>query len=380
MRKRKILLSSICMLLLVVVATSFAREDVELMISENRDAVVKIIDKTGDDEVEGKVMAASDLKSGKSSLEANLKLLDNPELTGAKAGAYATMTADQLEFVGDLNIQIPPEGDAPEILDIDFETVTEGDTSSGKLTAKLVAPAKDDEIPNLKFAGDAKGSFKEFTGNMTYDVAAPDMPPVPVNSVELTIKDEADITSLKLTIKAPKGSDVANQLAMMSGFKPMLQQQISGAGFQVEKLEIPAPVDENDLSVATVDLGIKDFRGTLSTMINGFAPNMAMPGVSGSDMAAALNEMLAVKSNNFEFKMHFDAGKVDGSMAMNLTDLDKFFKGYLRIFPALAEMQKATRDFSEGGEFQQFIDALAAVKCEAVRRGVESDGGVGHDL
>lgn len=335
-----------CLMLVALMATSYAKEEINLLISGNRDAVVKINEDRGERGAEGTVKGSADLKSGQSAFEANLKLVDTPELANSKAQAYASLTQEALEFIGKMDIKIPEEGDAPEKFDVMLDSVTEGDTSTSEFTMTVVGPATDD-VPSLNFKGTLEGSVKEFNTNWTYEVASPDLTGMPFNGLEIKLTEEGDATNLLVVLKVPSGSDMAAQMGMLPMVKPMMEEKLRSVNITVDKLEIPAPKDENGVTTASIDLSIKGWRTTVGQALDGNAAAMGGAGVDGAKVAAAVKKMLEVKTKNFDLKINGSEGKLDGSFDMALVDTDRFFEGYMDILPVLVEAQKANASYAD---------------------------------
>ncbi len=341
MRSKKATLICTFLVLVALITAGYAKEETSLLISGNRDAVVKIQDDRGERGAEGKVKGSADLKAGQSAFEADLKLVDSPELAGSKAQAYGSLSKKETEFIGKMDIKIPEEGDAPDKFDLQLDNVTEGDKGNVKFTMAMSGPATDD-VPSLNLKGTMDGSPKEFNTNWTYDIASPDLTGIPFNGMEIKLSEEGDATSLMLVVKVPTGSDAAAQIGMLPMVKPMMEEKLKSVNITVEKLEIPAPKDENGVTTASLDLTIKGWRATAGNAIDGNAAAMGVPGLDGMKVAASLKKMLAVQCKNFSFTLNATEGKMDGSFDLAVVNVDQFFEGYMDILPALLEMQQAT--------------------------------------
>ena len=158
--------SALIAMLLLLSGSWAGAEEVTVKVAGDRTAVFHMTDtEPPDPEFSGAIKGSIDLQGGKSALNADLKLKEAAELNGAKAGLFTQITADSIEAVGFLDATIPDEGDAPKVLDIKGETLTNGESSAGNFDMKVVAPSKGGKVPTG--SGDVKfdGSFKAINSN-----------------------------------------------------------------------------------------------------------------------------------------------------------------------------------------------------------------------
>lgn len=373
MRKKPFVLPLVLALMLATFTWSQAQEQLQVLISGDRNAAIKIHSTEGEPGLTGDIKASADLAAGKSALRGDLVIQDAAEMGEAKAQAYSKLTARTVELIGNLNLPVPPgEADMPETLDAELESVTDDKKSyaTGKFDLVVATP---EEIPTVKVDGNVEGSAKEFGGKVNYAFTMPagQGAQIPVSSLNLTLNDEADVTTLVLTVATPKDSQFAPQLKMLPGMQDMLKQQLTQTGFQVDKVEIPQP-EENDTEVtAKVTVAIKELRKTLSGFIDQAGPSMANdPSVDPQVMTSSLKSMIAPKINNFEFTLKVAGDDVSGALSGKLVDLGPFFKGYVDM---VTMVMKQTQDetYADAGPLAPYLKAFQELNMQQASKALE---------
>jgi hypothetical protein len=356
------------MLLLLLGSTWAGAEELSVKVSGDRSAVLNIVDTAGDPDVSGTVKGAANLKEGKSGLRADLTLKNAGELQGAEADFYANMTGSTIEAIGYLSAKIPPDPTAPKVLDVDMETVTEGDQSAANFNIAFEGPMGAEPVPkgSGKFSG--KGDFKAFksAGEFDFSGAGIKGSDIPFNKFELTITETGagdaanpTKTTISFTFSAPKGSEMANNFASLPQMAPMLEQQLKDAQIKYEGMSFPAPVEEGTNSVAKGSLTLIDLRATLKP----FLPMIAAQMQGTPETQKGLEDIVEVRFDKLAFTMDVQETAVKGTFVLDCSQLDKFFNGYLTLLPAIQEASNQQM-LAEAGEFGPLLAPLLKLNTE----------------
>lgn len=352
-------------LLLLSSSWAGAQEELSIKVASDRSAVLNVTTTAGDPDLSGTIKGGANLKEGKGGLRADLTLKSNAELQGAQADLYAKMTGNTIEAIGYLNAKIPADPTAPKVLDVDMETVTDGDQSAGNFKIALEAPAGPDPVPKGSGSFKGSGDFKAFKSSGNFDFAGADIKAadMPFSKFELTISETGAGAETKTTIAfkvaAPKGSEVANNLAQLPAMVPMIEQQLKGSQIKYEGINFPAPTDEGTNSVATGTITLIDLRAT----IRPFLPMMASQMQGSPDIQKGLEDLIETRMDKLAFTIDIAEGSAKGTFTMDVSSLDKFFSGYLTLLPAVQE-QSNQQMMADAGEFGVLLGPLLKLNTE----------------
>ncbi|MGE0490710.1 MAG: hypothetical protein AB7S38_16005 [Vulcanimicrobiota bacterium] len=363
MKQRKKLIPLLLTLVLATFALSQAKEEFKVLIDGNRNAAVKISTDEGQTGTEGTIKASIDLPKGESVLDLNLDIEDAKQLGDGSMLANAKVNSGTLEVVGSADIPVPAE-DAPEKLTASIESVTQNDVSVAKADLALVTKTPE-KIPTVKLDANGEGSVKAFKGGLTYSVKSDDgdLKEIPFNNLVVAISEAEDKTTIELTISAPPG-EFANQLKMLPQAKDPLEQNLRQAQIEIEKIEFPEVEETPQGNTARATLVLKNVRATLHRAIDAFGPNMGSPEISGEVMAQAFNNIVEVRLNKFQFTMEVKEGEVSGALEGDLSQVDKFFEGYLTIMPAVLKTAKQQQNFYQYGEAAPIVEAFYDINMQ----------------
>ena len=359
---------SLAILLLMLGTTwATAQEEITVKVAGDRAAVVNVVtNDAGDPDVSGTIKGAANLKEGKSGLKADLTIKNAAELQGAQADLYANLTGKTVEIIGYVNAKLPPDPQAPKVFDADLETVTEGDQMAGHFNVNFEGPAGPDPVPKGSGKGSIKGDFKAFKSSGDYEFSGADIKgsDVPFNKFELTITETAGEanavkTTIALTIAAPKGSEMATQLAGLPDFGKMLEAQLPQQQIKFENAKFPAPTEEGTNTVAKAEITLIDLRTTIKPYMGMMA--MQMQGVP--DAQKALEEIIEARMDKLSFTMDVAETSVKGTFGLDASNLEKFWNGYLTLLPAIQEMSNQQM-LADAGEFGPLLAPLLKLNTE----------------
>lgn len=355
-------------LLLMLVSYGWvSAEELTVKVAGDRTAVLHLNDKAGDPDVSGTVKGALNLKEGKSGWRADLTLKNNQELQGAEADFFAQMTGETIEMIGYMNIKVPPEPDAPKVLDMKIKSVTEGDNSAADFTLDLVAPAKGEAVPKGKGTGKFSGDMTKFSMSGDFDFS--DIPmgdEVPLTSLEINIAEAGDApvkTTISFAVGAQKDSPTAGQLGQLSAMAPMLTGQLDQNGIKYEGVDFPAPTTEGDTTIGKGAITIVDIRGTLKPYLGIAAMQMAQELPPGTDAKGALEKMIEGRLDKFNLKLNFSKTGFNGTAAVDASNLKSFYDGYLAFMPALQQVGQEEM-LRETGELRFILGPLLELSNE----------------
>ena len=121
---------------------------------------------------------------------------------------------------------------------------------------------------------------------------------------------------------------------------------------------------------------IIDVRGTIRPFL-GFASGQLQREMGPDvDVQGAMENMLEIRFGKLDFAMNTGENSIDGTFEMNLTNLDKFYEGYLVLLPAI-QKQSNQQLAREAGEFGPLLAALMEINTEqgaaAIKAAIESD-------
>lgn len=343
-------------------------EELSVKVSGDRSAVLNVVDTAGDPELAGTVKGAANLKEGKSGLRADLTLKNAADLQGAQADLYAMMTGSTIEAIGYLNAKVPADPSAPKVFDLDLESVTEGDQSGANFHVNFEGPAGTEPVPkgNGKFA--IKGDFKAFKSNGDFEFSGGTIKgsDVPFSKFDLTITETGTgepnspvKTAIAFTITAPKDSPTAQQLAALPMAAASLEQNLKSANIKYEGISFPAPTTEGNNSVSKGALTLIDLRTTIKT----FLPLMAAQMQGGPEVQKGLEELIEARCDKFAFTLEVQDTALKGTVALDASNLAKFFSGYLTLLPAIQESSNQQM-MANAGEFGPMLAPLLKLNAE----------------
>ena len=367
MKKQNVFLLS----LLLLLSTWAGAEEIEVKVSSDRAAVVHVTDKAdADPDVSGTIKAAANLKDGKSNMRADLVLKNNKELAGAEIDFFGQMSATAIEAVGALDMTIPPEPDAPKVLDITGETHTEDDASAAKFNVVFEAPTNGEDIPKGSGAVEFDGDFEAINGkgNFEFSGEAIKSDDIPFKKFVLNVTEVDNKTTVTVEVAVTKSSPMFAQLDMLPQAAPMLEQQLKSANIKYENLDFPAPTTEGEVKTGKAALTIVDLRGTIKPFLGMAAAQMGGQYGEGVDVQKSFEQMLEVRLDKMNFTMEADKALVKGEFSGNLSKLGSFYRGYLPLMP---EMQRASYAelIREADEFGPILEVLLNINS---RQSVEN--------
>lgn len=354
-------------------------EEIAVKVGGDKTAVIHITDKKSPDkDVSGSLRGSTDLKAGKGALKGEFTLKQAVELQEAKGGLFSRITGSTMEAIGFVNAKIPEDPTAPKALDIKAETVTEGDQSAANFNINIVTPGEDPSVPTGSGEAQIEGDFKAMksSGKFTFSGGDIKAGEVPFEKFNLDVVEVENKTTISFEVKVPKASQMAGQLDSLPQMAPMLEQQLTSAGLKFEGLEFPAPTEEGESKIGKGKLTIVDLRGAIRPFL-GMASGQLQAEVGPDvDVKGAFENMLEVKFDKLSFVMTAEGEKVDGNFEVNVASLDKFYNGYLVIFPAV-QKSKNREMAQQMGEFGPLYSAFMELNAEqasaALRAAVESN-------
>ena len=325
-----------------------------MKVASDRSAVIHIVDKGGDPEVSGTVKGSANLKDGKSGFRADLVLKNAAELQGSQGDLYAITTGNAMEMIGFINAKLPADPNAPKVLDIDVETVTEGDQSAAKFNAHVEGPANG-PTPKGSGKGSLKGDFKKLSSSGDFDLTGGGIKgsDFPFNKFELNITEVDKKTTIAFVLSVPKSSEMAGQLDALPQMKPLLEGKMKQMGLAVEGIDFPQPTEEGTNKVSKGQLTLVDLRTFMKQYLGIVA--MQMQGVP--EAQKALEEMLEARMDKFSFTLDVQEEGLKGSFVTEASQLDKFWSGYLTLLPAIQEMSNQ-QALADAGELRPILEPL----------------------
>lgn len=354
-------------------------EEISVKVAGDRSAVVHVTDtESADPDISGMMKGSADLKAGKSAFKADLVLKDAAELQGAKAGLYSSMTNKTIEAIGFIDAKIPADPNGPKVLDINAETVTEGDQSAAKFSINVAGPNNDDSVPTGSGSMNLSGDVKSLKSNGEFSFSGGDIKAeeAPFKNFSIDITEVENKTTVSFEIKAAKDSDMAAQLDGIPQMAPMVEQQLKQAGLKYEGLDFPAPTEEGDLKVGKGTITIIAVRDTIRPFLGFAAGGLQAEMGPDVDVKGAMENMLEVKFDKFSFALNVDGEKLDGTFDVNMSNLDKFYEGYLVILPAVQKQQNQEMAY-EMGEFGPMFIAFMELNTEqgikAIKAAIQSN-------
>ena len=355
-------------------------EEITVKVAGDRTAVVHVTDtESADPDMSGSMQGSVDLAGGKSAFKGDFVLKGAPELQGAKAGFYSNMTGKTIEAIGFIDAKMPPEPDAPSVLEFNAKTITEDDASAADFSLEVVAPNDGGaSVPTGSGSAKFEGDFKAIKSDGSFNLTGGDIKSeeVPFKNFVIDIVEADNKTTISFEIKVPKDSEMAPQLDQLPAMAPMIEQQLKQANLQTEGIEFPAPTEEGDLKVGKGKLTIVDLRGAIRPFLGFAAGNLQAEMGPDVNVQAALEDMLELKFDKFHFSLGVDADKMDGAFEANLSSLDKFYSGYLVILPAVQKQQnkQMSYEFGEFGPvFEAFMNLHSQQAVKAIKAAIESN-------
>ncbi len=347
--------SRIILLLLTLLGTTWAgAEELSVKVAGDRSAVIHVVDKTGDPDVSGTVKGSANLKEGKSGFRADLVLKNAAELQGSQGDLYAITTGNAMEMIGFINAKLPADPNAPKVLDIDLETVTEGDQSAAKFNAHVEAPANG---PTPKGSGKAslKGDFKKLSSTGDFELTGGDIKgsDIPFNKLEINITEVEKKTTIAFVLSVAKDSDMAKNLDTLPEIKPLLEGKMKEMGLAVEGVDFPKPTEEGTNKVGKGQFTLVDVR----TFIKPYLGMVALQMQGVPEAQKALEEMLEARMDKFSFTLEVQEAGFKGNFATEASSLDKFWSGYLTLLPAIQEVSNQQM-LADAGELRPILEPL----------------------
>lgn len=366
MKKQNVILLS----LLLLLSTWAGAEEVEVKVASDRAAVIQVTDSARDRNVSGTVKAAANFKEGKSNMRADLVLKNNKELEGAEVDFFGSISDSAIEAVGAMDVKLPADPNGPKVIDITGETHTEGDDSAANFKVLFEAPTKGEKIPTGSGQVQFDGDFKAMEGSGEFQFSGEDLKAdeVPFKNFVLNVTEVDNKTTISIEITVDKTSPMFGQLDSLPQLAPMLEQNLKSSNIKYENLQFPAPTTEGELKTGKAALTIVDLRGTIKPFLGMAAAQMGGQYGEGVDVQKSFEEMLEVKLDKMSFQMDVDKTSLKGKFSGNLTNLDKFYRGYLPLMP---EMQRASyaEIIREADEFGPILEVLLNINT---RQSVES--------
>lgn len=363
-------------------ALSQALEQIQVLVGEDRTAVIRIHPADGDSGLSGNVKASADLTGGRSAVRGDLQLIDAEELDGGMVDALLKMSGKSMEMIGKADLSVPDDaGDVPDELDVSIESVTARERSYAEAELTLVGPA-DEPGPTLVVDGTMEGSFEALSGTLDYSVTLSDQEAseIPVTELSLSLAEEASgtgesetvTTTQTLSLTAPKGTRLAQQLRMAAQSRALIEQRLRMLNLQVESLELP-PVEETESAVsARATIAVRDLRGTLSQFIDRARPAMARDtSIDPRVMSASLETMLAPRLDTLAFTMSVDGTTVSGQLGGEISRLSDFFAAYMDFVRVLVEQSAAAREEGESGDPPPYLMAIGEANLELGARSLQ---------
>ncbi len=329
-------------------------EEVTVKVAGDRTAVIQVLNQAGNPDLSGTVKGAANLKEGKSGFKADLVFKNAAELQGAQGDLYAVTTGNAVEMIGYINAKLPPDPNAPKVLDIDLETVTEGDQSAAKFNAHVEGPANG-PTPKGSGKGNLKGDFKKLSATGEFELSGGDIKgsELPFNKFELNISEKDKKTTVSFVLSTPKASEMAKNLDSLPAFKPLLEGKLKEMGVTTEGVDFPAPVVEGENKIGKGQFTLVDVRAVIKPYLGLIASQM--PGIPEGQKA--LEEMLEAQMDKLAFVLDVQETGFKGNLTAEASNLDRFWSGYLTLLPAIQEMSNQQM-LADAGEFRSILEPL----------------------
>lgn len=370
-KKRRTALSLLVALPLAALAAEQAQEELQVLVAGDRTAAIRMHETVGDSGLAGDLEASADLAEGSSALRADLRLEDAGDLGDGTVGAFLRLGADSMETIGTVDVPLPAEGgDVPERLDLSFESVIEGDTAHATGRVETAVPS-DEPVPAVALDGTMEGSPGAFSGTVDYTVTLPEGQArrIPVTELSLAIADRAAdtgdggtvVTTLTLSVTAPTGSPLAPQLRSASQLRPMIEQQLTQAGLQVERIELPPVEETGETLTAGATVAVRDLRGSLAGFLSmagpAMVPDTLVDTVDMEAITAPLRRMIEPRVDSLSLTANVDGATVSGTLEGEVSRLEAFVDGYLGLIEMMSENAPAAGE-EDGEEGTRFAAAL----------------------
>ena len=288
------------------------------------------------------------------------------------------MTGKTIEAIGFIDAKVPADPNGPKVLDINAETLTEGDQSAANFSINVAGPNNDDSVPNGSGSMTLEGDFKSIKTNGDFSFSGGDIKAeeAPFKNFSLTVTEAENKTTIAFEVKAPKDSQLAQQLGALPQMVPQIEQQLKQMNLKYEGLDFPAPSDEGDLKVGKGTLTVIGVRDTIRPFLGFAAGGLQREMGPDVDVQGALEKMLEIKFDKFGFDLNIEGEKMDGKFDVNLSNLDKFYEGYVVIAPAIQKQQNQELAY-EMGEFGPLFIAFMEMNTEqgikAIRAAIDSN-------
>ncbi len=345
---------------------SVSAEETVVKVAGDRQAVIQFTDgSAGDPELSGSAQGASDLKAGKGGFRADLTLHENSEFVGSQFDFYSKVTGQTIEAIGALDLVLPHDPEMPKTLNLDFESKTEGDQSAANFSFDMTGVNSPEAVPSGNGKFKMQGDFKAFTSTGEFSLSGEgvQVDDLPFTSFELSVTEVEDKTTIKLKVVAPKDSETAQQMAALPMMAAMLEQQLQSGGIKYENLNFPAPTEEGEDSVSTAELTLIDLRGTIRPFLGMAAMQMRSEYSSDVDAEKALADMLEARFDEFTIGLAHGETSLNGNLVVNMSQLNRFYDGYLTLLPALNDLSNQDLIY-QAGEFGPLVEAFLELNTQ----------------
>lgn len=384
MTRHRTVLSLLAVLLLATLAFRQGQEQRRVLVASDRTAAIELHGTDGEEGLSGDLEAGVDLAAGSSALRADLSLEDAEEIGDGTVDAFLEASGSATEAIGAIDLPVPDEaeGDAPGELDVAFRSVAGGEGSYATMDLELAGPS-DEPVSTVALNGTVEGSPRAVSGAVDYTATVPEdrAGRIPVTDLSLSIADEATgsgesdsvVTTLTLSVTAPRGGLVAGQLRQASGVAAMFEQRLRQSGVQVDTFEV-SPVEETDDGV-TVDatVAVRNLRGTLGGFLGMAGAGMAQnPEVDAEALIAALSEMSRTRIDTFALTMSVSGREVSGRVSGEVSRLEHFFGGYTDFLRSTVGGAGPAREDSVPDELARYVTAFQEASIEQTARSLQA--------
>lgn len=354
-------------------------------VASDRTAAIELHRTGGEEGLSGDLEAGVDLAAGRSALRADLSLEDAGEIGDGTAAAYLEASGAATEAIGELDLPLPAmQGDAPGGLDLTLRSVAGGGGSYATMDLEMAVPSDDTApTPTVALSGTMEGTPDAVSGAVDYEMTVPEgrAGRIPVTDLSLSLADEAAgpggsdsvVTTLTLSVTAPRGSPVAGQLRQASGAAAGIEQQLRQAGVRVERFEVSGVEETDDGVTADATVAVRGLRGTLGGFIGMAGMGMAQdPALDAQALTAALSKMIRTRFDTLAVTMEVSGREVSGRVSGEVSRLDQFFAGYTELLRATVRSPDTARGDSVPEELAPYVTAFQEASIEQTARSLQA--------
>jgi len=380
-KKFRRFLALVVLLAVSLMTLAIAEDKTEIAIDSARNTAIKFKSSERADGVNGTFEVKGDIVKGLIAAVADLKFdAETAKQMGDAQGNLFYNLANEMELVGNLDVPVPSDGNDLSKLQGNLESVMTESNAYAKGSFSVEGKSAT-EAPTVNVDFSAKSDSKAFDGKVNFDVTSGDMGEVPFKSLDFTISEPDDSTTLAIEIKVATSSPMAGQLKQMGQnpdqVKSGITQQLGRAGIQVESVELGEYKEEGGNASVKLSIKMKEWRNLVKS-------GVGMMGGGRFDVAKlseSVNKLLEAKFENINFKLDAEGKTLKGQLTGKVQNIRQFLLGYYELTALITEAQlKDQGDSDDPGK--RFMLAYQAVAMEEAKKGVQAmlDSDMGFDL